>query len=302
MAIVPGCLGLVVEISVNGVPLQEYNNAEDEEETPGTVTKYIEAQSGANFVVGRTVTTGLPAPQFRQQVWLDGKLVHTMACRSVTLGEMQHNEGRISAIGGQTVCQKYQFSEMNIVEGSIDRIDKTLLEEIASTGLITVTFHSICNIRSKTSGSTKNPMTVASFDSVPEKALKGQAKSHQASLSEPEVANPIGWSSCDLASETPFATFQFKYRSRAALQTLHILPRTPTPVPLEERPEEDLSTEELCQLVKRFKERDATALRIKKEDNAKRKRSGEDTDDFEIVDIRNKRRHHHDPNEIIVLD
>lgn len=38
-----------------------------------------------------------------------------------------------------------------------------------------------------------------------------------------------------------------------ALQALGIVPRDSTPVPLEERPEDELSPEELRQLVKRLK-------------------------------------------------
>lgn len=40
-----------------------------------------------------------------------------------------------------------------------------------------------------------------------------------------------------------------------ALQTLEIIRREPTPVPLEDRPGEDLSAEELPELVKRLKVR-----------------------------------------------
>ena len=39
----------------------------------------------------------------------------------------------------------------------------------------------------------------------------------------------------------------------AALRALGIIPREPTPVPLEERPEDELTPEELRELVRRFK-------------------------------------------------
>jgi hypothetical protein len=39
----------------------------------------------------------------------------------------------------------------------------------------------------------------------------------------------------------------------AALRALHIIPREPTPLPLEERPEEELTPEELLQVVRTFK-------------------------------------------------
>jgi hypothetical protein len=39
----------------------------------------------------------------------------------------------------------------------------------------------------------------------------------------------------------------------AALRALHIIPREPTPLPLEERPEEELTPEELLQVIRILK-------------------------------------------------
>lgn len=49
MAILHDCPGLKVEIIVKGEPLREWDD--DEEASPRAVTKYIEAQSGANFAL-----------------------------------------------------------------------------------------------------------------------------------------------------------------------------------------------------------------------------------------------------------
>jgi hypothetical protein len=68
----------------------------------------------------------------------------------------------------------------------------------------------------------------------------------------------------------PFAVFNFRYRSSgkcfchssapltliitaAALKSLHIIPRSPSPVPLEDRPEEDLTPAEMAELLKRYR-------------------------------------------------
>jgi hypothetical protein len=42
-------------------------------------------------------------------------------------------------------------------------------------------------------------------------------------------------------------------RVLAALRALHIIPREPTPLPLEERPEDDLNAEQLRQVVRTLK-------------------------------------------------
>lgn len=50
---------------------------------------------------------------------------------------------------------------------------------------------------------------------------------------------------------TPLAVFVFRYRSMSALKAACIIPRTPTPVPLEERPIDELTEDELRVLVRR---------------------------------------------------
>lgn len=57
----------------------------------------------------------------------------------------------------------------------------------------------------------------------------------------------------DYEDGKPFATFIFRYRSRDALKAEYIIPRTPSPVPLEERHVEDLTVEEAREHVSRLK-------------------------------------------------
>jgi hypothetical protein len=82
-----------------------------------------------------------------------------------------------------------------------------------------------------------------------------------------------------LISEEPIAVFDFRYRSKgilpplwsknpanisniAALQALCIIPRDPTPVPLEERDIDTLSLEETRELLKRQRVRILQTLPI----------------------------------------
>lgn len=72
------------------------------------------------------------------------------------------------------------------------------------------------------------------------------------------------------SQDKPYVVFNFRYRSRSAyskdiiptsnakepdspeaLQDLHIIPRTPIPVSLEERPVEELSIDEARELLRR---------------------------------------------------
>jgi hypothetical protein len=76
MAVLPICPDLNIEILVNGVPLQEYENDSEEPGPSNTVTKYIEAQSGAEFSI-RHISTHNPlgAQHFARRIIVDGKVV-----------------------------------------------------------------------------------------------------------------------------------------------------------------------------------------------------------------------------------
>lgn len=90
------------------------------------------------------------------------------------------------------------------------------------------------------------------------------------SLDQPERIPTLNIGNCEYFDflDRPYATFHFKYRSRRkyfiitsyqdllirdpeALQAELIIPRSPSPVPLEERPEESLTREELLELLAR---------------------------------------------------
>ncbi|PPJ51979.1 hypothetical protein CBER1_10695 [Cercospora berteroae] len=78
-------------------------------------------------------------------------------------------------------------------------------------------------------------------------------------------------------STSAFATFTFKCRSRTDLQIMGVMPRSPSPVPLEERDPNTLTLEESRELVRRMREREREQqTEIKKEGqkkSAKRARS-----------------------------
>lgn len=88
----------------------------------------------------------------------------------------------------------------------------------------------------------------------------------------------------------PFATFTFKYRSRKDLQIEGIIPRSPSPVPLEDRNRDTLTAEEARELVKIQRQKLLDQARVKKE---KREREddeeGEDADDDGDVTVTGER-------------
>ncbi|KIV88792.1 hypothetical protein, variant [Exophiala mesophila] len=106
-----------------------------------------------------------------------------------------------------------------------------------------------------TGPSPKNFPTIPESKVVSEKEIKG--KSIDVSTSYVRTPLPkIGSSiSVRYLDKTAIASFSFKYRTRRALQSLLIIEPDPVPVPLEERPIEELTREELLTLLQRQKVR-----------------------------------------------
>ncbi|RYN23517.1 hypothetical protein AA0113_g5236 [Alternaria arborescens] len=138
-------------------------------------------------------------------------------------------------------------------------------------------------------------MSTSDFGNIPEKALKGRALSHQTILRAPEVIPKTTQLTCRYMNNDrkPFITFKFKYRSKAALQSLLIIPRNPSPVPLEDRDGDILTLEESHELLRRHREREDAAPSVKRE-RFKRERSStavmEDQDDDNVSFVSAKRR------------
>ena len=73
----------------------------------------------------------------------------------------------------------------SLVEGDIGRINLKLTKKLESLGTIEVVFQGIRNVRDGGKPSQLKIMTGA--DVVPEKALKGEAKTHAATYRRPEL-------------------------------------------------------------------------------------------------------------------
>ncbi|KAF1940797.1 hypothetical protein EJ02DRAFT_379069 [Clathrospora elynae] len=306
MAILPSCPGLTVEVLVIGAPLPEYDDISDTPAPPNMLTKYIEAKSGAEFAMKLAFNQDFiyPAGNVLVQIFLDGKRVERTLIRASVLKNLSGHliSGRAAQVDSACVVQRFRFDKLNIVEDPTLPISKDLLEELQSVGAITIKLNYVCNVRPI------EPVGVyrggSALGKIPEKAMKGQSQSHQASLSKPETSTEVTWRDYDVIGIMPFATVNFKYRSIEALRALNIVPCEPTPLPLEERPEEDLNPDELRQLVKKLKERDAAAIKIKKETGAKHERTIDDGDDNEVtvVESRYQKRRRGQEKEVIVLD
>ncbi|KAF2833543.1 hypothetical protein CC86DRAFT_461884 [Ophiobolus disseminans] len=132
--------------------------------------------------------------------------------------------------------QAFRFSEL-VRDETTGTIDTSLVRQLAASGQIMVPFHMIHNERRKV---VQNRFPVLrDYDTVPEKAMKGSAVSHTAGLDPLKPVPRSPWWDCEYVYAT--------------LKSLTIIPRTPSPEPLENRPTNSLSPNELAQLVNRYR-------------------------------------------------
>ncbi|OJD40029.1 uncharacterized protein BKCO1_200017 [Diplodia corticola] len=265
--------GLEVEVHVNGQPAAELESSDLPDEHR-QATRYIEAVSGAEFHVQWTFN----AADFKYRnyaingiVYVDGKYADGRIFRPDAVKHKDSFTVKMSGVWkkekGRFVERPMMFSDIMMDEAGQSAAIKGLKEKLDLLGEITVKLYRGRAIPSHGEGSRKAFSTI---DKVPERALKGRAVSHQASLGKARHSG--AWITWDFEYEDyengkrhPFAIFTFRYRSRRALQAECIIPRTPTPVPLEERPIEELTPEELRELVRRQREREAAQLVVKQE-------------------------------------
>jgi hypothetical protein len=188
--------GLRAEVVVDGEPLQEYD---DDDAEPDMITKYIEACSDKEFVLKFTFDMGLPMDHgVEVKVDIDGDRCH-VAYRPGSLHKPRHKYGMSFLKDGQRFRQNYRFTALNIgnilpqlrgnaiaTTGKVEGLEGTVKanavkKDLESKGSIGLSFRLINNVRDGTRehhGSQSH--SLRAIGAVPEKALKGDARSHQA--------------------------------------------------------------------------------------------------------------------------
>jgi hypothetical protein len=116
MAITTDYPGIKVEVRVQEVALQEYDD--DEEQSSGTaITKYIEATSGATFDLRFEITPKWPGSSVMFYTYLDGRYVRGHFAQQQTYrgaSSVQIIEGSTYTKDGQWFKARFAFSALNI--------------------------------------------------------------------------------------------------------------------------------------------------------------------------------------------
>ncbi|KAH0194118.1 hypothetical protein KCU99_g5987, partial [Aureobasidium melanogenum] len=285
MAIIPDVPHVSVDIVVDGRPLPEYLDEDDEDSiSPTSTIKYVECVSGSRFGI-RTDLTGFRlgnlegANAIEILYYLDGRYVagavHRFPTNSVvfTRHAARYRDGHI--------WKERDFMFADLVT-SEDGPSSKPRPELKDLGTITVKIYPVRAGKPKIHSHHRSsrPKMMVAHENIHEKHLKGQAISTQAKLGEAVSIGNISTISTERLGDA-IAVFDFRYRSRRDLQTLYLIPRSPSPIPLEDRPEESLNREELLELLRRQKARQEEQIQIKQE--LKRERVEDDDSDDELV-------------------
>ncbi|KAK5074358.1 hypothetical protein LTR64_006497 [Lithohypha guttulata] len=237
---------LEMRVRVAKTPLPEYDlpdepseNVELQSDTTSVIQKCIESQPDQNFDVEMRLHPGFSFPGefdvLACTIYIDG--VHTII---PLLMQQKYQPGRKALVeiqrgvevreNGNAKLRKFRFANLQL--SSIK----------------------ICVFREKIKRKSSNTDTDGGKFTAPassEKNMKGRATDSFTTLDEPEECRPHSvWHTVRIGSQ-PLAEFIFFYYTRVTLQKIDVIPQSPSPIPLEDRPRESLSREELLQLIER---------------------------------------------------
>ncbi|KAF2849038.1 hypothetical protein T440DRAFT_534575 [Plenodomus tracheiphilus IPT5] len=318
MAVLEVAPGVEVCITSRKQKLREYEDPYADV-TPKYAAHYIEAPSNAPFEVRTCFTSPFPNDRAVEiGISVDGRTMDELVVRPHELFArgFHTSEGPISDDQDRWSLQRYRFAPLRIRkfrgrsvlsittyqspdEADTRTLSTDLARELEAMGSITVTLHFLKYFQ--LNRGTQSPRKIIKkFDPINEKDVKGNSLGKAKSIEEVEYLDVEQ----DDNGEA-FATFQFHYRSLAALKDLHIVERTPDPMDLfnsDEGALAQMNREQLQAIVRRMRERDHARLRTKRERSestlagddagAGRGETGEEPDFVETgcVDLRAKRR------------
>ncbi|KAB5585800.1 hypothetical protein GE09DRAFT_38713 [Coniochaeta sp. 2T2.1] len=168
------------------------------------------------------------------EVEIDGKTQHIAALTAARWhrGAAQVVEGVTKQISGsQGTFSRFKFSAVNALDDANAQKVKDDLKRAKHIGLIRVRVFRAISLHRTTDKGAIIALGEKRDLSIAEKAMKGRAVSHGTTLSAATKANvgevlDVYW--IDPIS-TPFAIFDFHYRSKDALRSEMIIPRTASP-------------------------------------------------------------------------
>ncbi|KAL9115414.1 MAG: hypothetical protein Q9227_000735 [Pyrenula ochraceoflavens] len=289
---------LEVFVGIDGQTAKEYDDPDDGDNYDAngvehnssipTMTKYIEAKSSASFEVVFKVKHDYEfgCDYLGWSINLDGKSVSFPIVRRSDHIQKEPKTGpheyfrrgvKIKNDDGSWSEHKFEFANIEIEENASKERVLESVQQCQGLGTLTVTIQKMVKERKI---ETEQNDKLFRLVSTPEKALKGKTVSHGASLNKVPTTCPAPSTYAGTKLGPPIAIFKFKYRDErlypvilsfaavakglaGALKSLMLIPRSPTPVPLEDRDVNDLNEREMRTLIQRMKAQSADTKREK---------------------------------------
>ncbi|KAK0247167.1 hypothetical protein LTS09_017689 [Friedmanniomyces endolithicus] len=270
--------GIDISITVAGQALTEHED-HDEEQQDRTAIRYIEAVSGQIFEVRIAAQKGFRSggDVLSFQVHVDGsKVVDEPLLRNSDCISGDHV---IASAGSQSSAsvRRYRFAALGIASEGPKAAHET--SQLKNLGSIVVTIHQMhMTGAGKAKRSSKD---LSTHGVVSEKALKGQALSHSIDFTAPAASGTVHFFKVKRVQglPNPYATVIFRYRSIEALKSMLIIPRTPTPPPLQEREYDSIDRQDVLELQRQLKAmkekhklRNVKVKRERTDDNPRRRK------------------------------
>ncbi|KAF2742442.1 hypothetical protein M011DRAFT_481733 [Sporormia fimetaria CBS 119925] len=240
MAVLDALPGLKVEVLVDGAPLEEFDDIANLGSDFPTISKFVKAVSGSEFAVKCSTDEEIKAPRGPPTIRLDSKV-------RLVEGVRQKKNGR-------HWLRKFRFSELETMEeGDDDDVEAGIRQRLATMGTIRVDVSFLCFAEADSKESTLSTQDW-DIDVLPYKTVKKAGLSHSTNLGEHEEIAKITYTKVKRRGDT-VGRFVFKYRSEDTLERLRVLPRPPSPVPVEAMSASSLSTDETRDALLRAQEK-----------------------------------------------
>ncbi|KAI0388743.1 hypothetical protein F5Y17DRAFT_181178 [Xylariaceae sp. FL0594] len=238
--------GLEVTVRTNQQPLQEYQSPDAHEDggaapARGTTVRYIESVDNAEFDISikvhPTYQWGYRNHVLVANVYVDGKLIRGCVIRNyeTDFGFTVHRIVRGKEVGpiyaNAWSLRKFKFSVVKTIDDAPKERLENDIKMAKGLGTIEVKFSRGLEYGPGFAVNRQDyRVNLAGFE-LAEKSLKGKAVSHGTLYQACEPILAPTWVDVRDLPEGPIAVFKFMYRSRDALKSEFIIPRSPSRSP-----------------------------------------------------------------------
>ncbi|KAK4496756.1 hypothetical protein PRZ48_012739 [Zasmidium cellare] len=270
MAILKSLPGVEVTVEVDGEPLDEYEDKTSTDDFD-TVTRYIEAPNDRDFEIIIVTSAGATrGAGLEYQIIVDGNVSEEL----VTTHDQCFNRDPHTWVSvgwpiSSSSYRTYKFNRFSTCESldhpklcdwasltwilQVESATKHQPHDINKLGCIEVhVYHLLSSTRS--GGELEFEDVPSDVADLSEQSTKGKSLTHTIAFGETVDKGGGSYAvETEYMSDDPIASFKFFYRSREALKAELIIPRTPSPPPLEERGIETLGQNDIADLQKQLK-------------------------------------------------